>query len=595
MSVTSAGAPGAMVGPRGLSRLWNRQLDTYPDTAPRLGYLGITVLGTIFLYYAFYVGGSVSTLLLANLHMSFSFFVLILAFGNLVGAFGSLFAGLADRVGRTNMVVVGLIIVALLVGIIMPLATNRWEYGIAYFVLGAIEGICLVATPALIRDFSPQVGRAKAMGFWTSGPVLGSLVVAVVATHTINAHTDWQHEYRLAGLAGLVVAAIALIWLRELSPALRDQLMVSMRDRTLVEARAKGIDVEAAMRNPWGQLLKLDVIVSSIGVSVLLIFYYTAVAFGTIYFVTIFNTTLKNANGLANWAWGFNVVAVILVGFVSDWLRVRKPFMIAGGVCAAIALVFYLERAGKPTGYYHLALLVAAVSFFIGIAYTPWMAGYTETVEDRNPALTATGLAIWGWIIRVVVFISFLIIPHVITSVNPLVDYGSTVQAASAKYGSEVAFATSHPQVVATATKLAPELAAVSAHPALFTQLAAHPTPALIAAAQAAVGPAMFSQIAANQAAIASVVPYASQLSQLQAASKDPNFQVLVKHGAAVAKAAKDAPGQWKTWYWICFAAMIFFLLTVPLMRGRWSPKAAKAEEDAHNAMVEAELAKLHA
>jgi hypothetical protein len=26
-------------------------------------------------------------------------------------------------------------------------------------VVGIIEGICLVATPALIRDFSPQVGR----------------------------------------------------------------------------------------------------------------------------------------------------------------------------------------------------------------------------------------------------------------------------------------------------------------------------------------------------------------------------------------------------------------------------------------------------
>ncbi len=32
------------------------------------------------------------------------------------------------------------------------------------------------------------------------------------------------------------------------------------------------------------------------------------------------------------------------------------------------------------------------------MAYTPWMASFTEIVEARNPALTATGLAIWGWI-----------------------------------------------------------------------------------------------------------------------------------------------------------------------------------------------------
>jgi hypothetical protein len=38
---------------------------------------------------------------------------------------------------------------------------------------------------------------------------------------------------------------------------------------------------------------------------------------------------------------------------------------------------------------------------------------------------------------------------------------------------------------------------------------------------------------------------------------------------------------------------MIFFLLTVPLMRGEWSPKKAKQLEEEHEAMVQAEMAKL--
>ena len=92
------------------------------------------------------------------------------------------------------------------------------------------------------------------------------------------------------------------------------------------------------------------------------------------------------------------------------------------------------------------------------MAYAPWMASYTETVEARNPALIATGLAIWGWIIRVVVFVSFLVIPLVVTSVTPLVTYGTTVSAYAAKYKSELAFATAirglaTAQIVATATK----------------------------------------------------------------------------------------------------------------------------------------------
>ena len=113
---------------------------------------------------------------------------------------------------------------------------------------------------------------------------------------------------------------IALVGLRELAPQLRDQLMVTMRDRALIEARAKGIDVEAALRHPFRQLLKPDVVVSAIAVSVMLLFYYTAVAFSVIYLTTVFTFTVKDANGLGNWTWGFNLIAVILIGVISDQL-----------------------------------------------------------------------------------------------------------------------------------------------------------------------------------------------------------------------------------------------------------------------------------
>ena len=151
-----------------------------------------------------------------------------------------------------------------------------------------------------------QVGRATAMGFWTSGPVVGSLIVAVVGTNTIPAIVNdprfWTHEYRICGIAGLIVWVIALVGLRELSPALRDQLMVTMHDRVLIEARAKGLteaDIETALRRPFRQLLKPDIIVSAIAVSIMLLIYYTAVAFAVIYFVTVFGFSVKNADGLA--------------------------------------------------------------------------------------------------------------------------------------------------------------------------------------------------------------------------------------------------------------------------------------------------------
>src|SRR6266704_3529334 len=445
----------------GVSWLWRRQLDTYPDTGPRVVYLAITVLATITLYYELYVGGSVSTLILTNLHMSFTFYVVVLAFGALIGAFGSLFAGLTDRFGRANLVVFGLLFTGVLVGFVIPAATDKWFFSIAGFVVGFVEGICLVATPALIRDFSPQLGRATAMGFWTSGPVVGSLIVAVVGSATIPAivHDDriWTHQYLICGIAGLVVFVIALVGLRELSPQLRDQLMVTMRDRALVQARAKGLsdaDIDAALRHPFRQLLKADVLVSSLAISLFLLIYYTAVGFLVIYMTTVFGFSVKDANGLGNWEWGFNVIAVILIGIFSDWFRVRKPFMLICGIASAVMTVVYLVQFGHHPSYYTMAIILAVLSFCLGVAYVPWMASFTETVEARNPALIATGLAIWGWIIRVVVFASFLLIPVVINSVTPLVNYGATVSAYATQYKSQLAFATAHPEVVAAAQKI---------------------------------------------------------------------------------------------------------------------------------------------
>ena len=77
-----------------------------------------------------------------------------------------------------------------------------------------------------------------------------------------------------------------------------------------------------------------------------------------------------------------------------------------------------------------------------------------------------------------------------------------------------------------------------------------------------------------------------------------PPSRVAVRkqaHGTAVQNAAAESPGQWRDWYWICFGGVIVFLLSIPILRGRWKPADARRDEAEHEAMVEAELAKLSA
>jgi MFS family permease len=526
-------------------------------------YLAIVVAATIVLYYEFYIAGAVAPSIIAGYGMTFPFYVYITVVGNAVGAFGSLAAGLSDRWGRANLVAYGLLITALLALIGIPNAHDKWTFGVLFAAIGLVEGVILVATPALIRDFSPQLGRASAMGFWTLGPVVGSLVVAVVSSNTVSHLGAWQDQFIICGVVGLVVGAVAMVGLKELSPQLRDQLMVSLRDRALIEARARGLDIEEALRNPWRQMLRLDVIGSAFAISVFLLVYYTAVGFFTIYFTTLHNFSLSTANSIGDWFWAFDAGALILIGIISDRFRVRKPFMVVGGV-GAIAFTIVFLNLGADTSYSTFAVVISLLAVFLAIAYAPWMASFTETVEKHNPALTATGLAVWGWIIRAVIAISVLILPSVISSMTPLVTYGSQVAAIGAKY----------PAQLATLGAIDPA-----------TQATLQTNPANTAALTTAVG---------EVAKAFSVTP-AVATSRLTALAAAPKSDLLFfsEHYKDVASASTNAPGQWKDWWWVCVGGQILFLPFILLMAGRWSPRKAREDAEEHNRLVQRELAAL--
>ena len=173
MSTSVAGAR-----PRPVNRLWNRELTRFPSEGTRYLSLAIVVLTTIVLYYQLYLSGGVATDVLRDLHMSFVYYVNISVVGYMLGAGASVLAGLADRYGRANIVTFGLLVVGVLCAFVLPNVNSKLGFGVVYIAIAFVEGIILVATPALVRDFSPQLGRASAMGFWTLGPVLGSLVVS---------------------------------------------------------------------------------------------------------------------------------------------------------------------------------------------------------------------------------------------------------------------------------------------------------------------------------------------------------------------------------------------------------------------------------
>jgi ACS family D-galactonate transporter-like MFS transporter len=505
------------------------ELDAYPGPGRRYLCLGIVVLATIVLYYQFYLAGAVAAGtggkngILVDYHMSFVYYVNIAVVGYILGAIASFVTGLADRYGRVNIVTVGLVVVGLLCLLGIPLADSRLGFGIVFAAIGLVEGVILVATPALIRDFSPQLGRASAMGFWTLGPVLGSLVVSIQISNTSNS-TPWHNQYVAAGIVGLVVAALSAVFLRELTPQLRDQIMVSSRDRALVEARARGIDVAASMRRPFRQMLKWDIVGSAFAISVFLIIYYLAVGFFPVYFQTIFGFSQSKANSLGNWNWAFNAGALLVVGFLSDKLRVRKPFMIVGAVGAIVMTIIFLTRATHPTtSYGTFALILSLLAVSLGVAYAPWMASFTETVEKRNPALTATGLAVWGLVIRIVIAITVFFVPHVINTVTTLVEKGAPVQQIAAGKDPKL---TPAQNAVVKAVAADPSIAAKAQ--SLSTKYASQ-----LATAKK-IDPATAAALAKNPADQTAGVKAVSEISGVPASDVATIAQLNAQHGPAL-------------------------------------------------------------
>jgi hypothetical protein len=252
-------------------------------------------------------------------------------------------------------------------------------------------------------------------------------------------------------------------------------------------------------------------------------------------------------------------------------------------------LIIFLRQATHPyTSFHTLVTLEVFLALFISLTYAPWMAAYTEMVERRNPALVGTGLALWGWILRFTVGISFIFLPMVVTSVNPIVDNLPLATATvNGKPFNAQQFQLAHPESVAFAQANAswlkvlqePHVAPVVA--ALNTNLSA----ANLAAFQKVVPPVVFAKTIANAAKLKKlVVPYEAELGFLAA---HQNQLTDLENGVA------KSPEQWQHWFWVCVGGMILFIPTIFFNRGRWSPKRAREDAEEHDQGVAEELKEL--
>jgi MFS family permease len=404
--------------PTAFQRLWRRDLDRYPTGGYRIFLLAMVVIANIVFTWTVAAGAAVTPVIFPHFGMTVGYYANLLVVAGVLGGVAAYITSFGDKWGRANMVVIGLLINAIFAVWAVPEAGSKWWYSVATCLLYLADGAIFVGTPALVRDLSPQMQRGVAMGFWTFGPVAGYFVLSAVAHAYLPALAtfgNWQQLYRFSGYAALVMFVICLFLLRELPPEIRSQRMAAMKDRMVVESRARGLDLAELTKNRWKQVLHVNTVLSPIAINLFLVIYFTAIGFFVLYIPQFLGFSLNSFNGIQEIYWAANIVALVVWGYLSDKLMVRKPFMVLGSIGTLVAILL-LMNAHKGISFTGISLILCLLSVSLACCYAPWFASFTETLENYNPGLIATGSSLYGFATRLVGVPFGLIIPHIIGS-----------------------------------------------------------------------------------------------------------------------------------------------------------------------------------
>ena len=249
-----------------------------------------------------------------------------------------------------------------------------------------------------MRDMSPRLSRALAFGLLTIGPVGANFLANFVAGATLPIYHTWQSQIWIMGFFAIAMYIPIVLWLCDLSPALRMQIMKTEIQALAAEGRLPtASELPSSTGDAFRRLLgHLEVWLLVIGTTANLTLYFAIQGFGPLMFTEAFHYTPAEAAKMNEYFWLANLAALVMTGLVSDRLQTRKPIAIFGATLASILMAWWIPTFGHELPRATLAAVASLMGCFLAIGYVPWAAQFSETLEDVSPALQATGWAFFG-------------------------------------------------------------------------------------------------------------------------------------------------------------------------------------------------------
>jgi hypothetical protein len=196
--------------------------------------------------------------------------------------------------------------------------------------------------------------------------------------------------------------------------------------------------------------------------------------------------------------------------------------MLVGAVGSVLALwVFGTLASDLSTSYSTFALIVIPAAAFGVMTNSMWITAFSEAIEAINPALVATGMAIYGWIVRLVAATVLLAVVASVGAASTLVDHGAEVGRIATEHAGQLA------KIEAAERRVVAERAA--------------------------------TRIPADDLAY------------------------ITEHGADVASAVEEGPDQWGRWWRVALVMQLLLIPTIFLLPGPWrrrrTPEPGAPEE----------------
>lgn len=345
----------------------------------RISWLGIVIwlIAAAFFLYEYFLRtfvGSIASELIHDLHLSVEQFTLIgsayfFAYGLMQMPVGLL----ADKFGVKKIMIFAMIMCALAT-LLFAHAHNFWQAVGGRFCMGFGSAFAFVCLLVLVSNWLPNqyfsffAGVSQFVG--TMGPVLagGPLISWLIASHI-----PWRVALTHVAYIGFILAVLAL-------------LIVKNKPRGAV-GEITYVTKSAPIKQCLRQLFKSKQVwtIAIYSATVYISLSVMAAVWGTDY-LQAEGFTQQQAAYMISMAWIAYAIACPGLGFLSDYFKRRKPFLM---LCSLLGLA---STCAMLYAHFHSLYIYMALFVMLGVAATGQNIGFATIIENATTDVKATAL-----------------------------------------------------------------------------------------------------------------------------------------------------------------------------------------------------------